>query len=164
MSEIVFLSNEKETAYLKSAQLNSALTKAQLTALKNELDPHFMYNALNPLSHLIKTDAAKADEFVMKLADIYKYFLVNKRKEYVTVEEEMCFIDQYFSLLQLRYENKIELLKETGDCELNKITILPCALQLLVENAIKHNSFSETNPLSIKISISNECRKRPSMM
>jgi sensor histidine kinase YesM len=154
--EVIFLSNEKENEQSKTKQLDSALTEAQLTILKNELDPHFMYNALNTLSWLIKTNPAKADDFIMRLADIYKYFLKNKNKEYVTLKEELNFIDQYFFLLQLRYENKIKLKKDVEGCDLDSITILPCALQILVENAIKHNVFSEENPLSIKISINNE--------
>ena len=154
--EIMFLTDENAMEHSKAEKLDTALTKAQLTILKNELDPHFMYNALNTLSHLIKTNTEKADEFVMKLADIYKYFLLNKRKEYVSLEEELHFIDQYFSLLQLRYENKIHLQKETDGFDLSGVTILPCALQILVENAIKHNAFTEANPLHIKISINDE--------
>jgi sensor histidine kinase YesM len=154
--EILFLSNEKENELSKTKQLDTALTKAQLTILKNELDPHFMYNALNTLSYLVKTDAERADDFVIRLADIYKYFLANKNKEYVTLREELNFIDHYFFLLKLRYENKIQLRRELADHDLDGITILPCALQILVENAIKHNVFSEANPLTIKISISEE--------
>jgi LytS/YehU family sensor histidine kinase len=152
--EILFLSTEKETEHSKSKQLDTALTNAQLTILKNELDPHFMYNALNTLSYLAKTNPVKAEDFVMRLAEIYKYFLSNKNKEYVTLRQELHFIDQYFFLLQLRYENKIQLRKEISDYDIDRITILPCALQILVENAIKHNVFSESNPLSIKITIS----------
>jgi len=154
--EILFLSNEKETEHSKTKQLDTALTKAQLTILKNELDPHFMYNILNTLSYLIKSNPAKADDFVMRLADIYKYFLANKNKEFVTLKEELHFIDQYFFLLQLRYENKIQLRKEIAGYDLDRITILPCALQILVENAIKHNVFSDADPLTIKISINED--------
>jgi LytS/YehU family sensor histidine kinase len=154
--EVLFLSNEKETEQSKTRQLDNALTTAQLTVLKNELDPHFMYNALNTLSWLVKTDVDKADDFINRLAEIYKYFLNNKNKEHVTLREELHFIDQYFFLLQLRYANKIKLEKELADYNLDTLTILPCALQILVENAIKHNIFSEAKPLSIKISINHE--------
>jgi LytS/YehU family sensor histidine kinase len=154
--EILFLSNEKEIEYTKSRQLNTALTKAHLTNLKDELDPHFMYNALNTLSYLVKKDVEKAEDFIARLSEVYRYFLANKNKEYVTLQEELNFIDQYFFLLQLRYENKIKLKKELDNYDLNVITILPCALQILVENAIKHNNFSEAQPMSIKISINEE--------
>jgi len=154
--EILFLSSEKEIEYTKSRQLDTALTKAQLTILKNELDPHFMYNALNTLSYLVKKDVEKSEDFIARLSEVYRYFLANKNKEYVTLQEELNFIDQYFFLLQLRYEDKIKLKKELANHDLNAITILPCALQILVENAIKHNNFSETQPLSIKISINEE--------
>jgi sensor histidine kinase YesM len=154
--EILFLSSEKEIEYTKSRQLDTELSKAQLTILKNELDPHFMYNALNTLSYLVKNDAKKAEDFIARLAEVYRYFLANKNKEYVTLKEELNFIDQYFFLLQLRYENKIRLQKELYNYNLDAITILPCTLQILVENAIKHNNFSEAHPLSIKISINEE--------
>jgi sensor histidine kinase YesM len=154
--EILYLSKEKETEHSKTKQLDTALTKAQLTILKNELDPHFMYNALNTLSYLIKADSEKADDFIIRLSDIYKYFLANKNKEYVSLKEELQFIDHYFFLLQLRYESKIKLIKEIDEYDLESITILPCALQILVENAIKHNAFSEAKPLSIKISINRD--------
>jgi two-component system, LytTR family, sensor kinase len=154
--EILFLSSENEIEHIKTKQLDTALTKAQLTVLKNELDPHFMYNALNTLSWLVQKDANKADDFITNLSEVYRYFLINKNKEYVTLAEEMNFINKYFALLQLRYENKITLTTDLKNCNTNEVTILPCALQLLVENAIKHNAFSAADPLSIKIAINKE--------
>jgi sensor histidine kinase YesM len=154
--EILFLSSENQIEHIKSMQLDTALTKAQLTALKNELDPHFMYNALNTLSWLVQKDTHKADNFITNLSEVYKYFLTNKNKEQVTLAEEIDFINKYFSLLQLRYENKISLTTELHGHNTHEITILPCALQLLVENAIKHNAFTATDPLGIKIAINNE--------
>jgi LytS/YehU family sensor histidine kinase len=156
MYEILFLSNENAIEHIKTRQLDTALTKANLTALKNELDPHFMYNALNTLSWLVHKDEHKADDFIKKLSEVYRYFLINKNKEHVTLAEELDFINKYFSLLQLRYENKIALTIELQNYNTAEITILPCALQLLVENAIKHNAFSAADPLYIKIAINNE--------
>lgn len=154
--EILFLTTENRLEHIKTSQLDKALTTAQLTLLKNELDPHFMYNALNSLSWLVQKDAFKADHFIMELSEVYKYFLVNKNKKNVTLHEEIDFIHKYFALLQLRYGNKIFLITDLQDYDTNRITILPCALQLLVENAIKHNSFSIDEPLSIKIAIKGE--------
>ncbi|QEC67710.1 hypothetical protein FRZ67_10550 [Panacibacter ginsenosidivorans] len=156
MYEILFLSNENEIGHIKTKQLDTALTKAQLTVLKNELDPHFMYNALNTLSWLVHKDENKADDFINKLSEVYRYFLVNKNKEQVTLAEEIDFIKNYFALLQLRYENKITLDIELHHHNTADITILPCALQLLVENAIKHNAFTAADPLCIKITVENE--------
>lgn len=154
--EILFLSSENEIEHNKAKQLDTALTKAQLTVLKNELDPHFMYNALNTLSWLVQTDRNKADDFIAKLSEVYRYFLINKNKEQVTLAEEIDFIKKYFSLLQLRYENKIALTIDLQKYNTAEITILPCALQLLLENAIKHNAFSAAEPLSVRIAINNE--------
>jgi LytS/YehU family sensor histidine kinase len=94
--EILFLSIENKLEHIKTTQLDNALTKAQLTLLKNELDPHFMYNALNSLSWLIQKDTDKADNFITKLSEVYRYFLVNKNKEHVTLTEELDFIYKYF--------------------------------------------------------------------
>lgn len=151
MYELMFLANEKESEQVKYQQLDNALTKAQLQVLKSELDPHFMYNALNSLSWLIQKDSAKANDFILKLSDVYRYILINKNKDHVTLAEEIDFIKRYFVLLQVRYENKIKLTIDLSKHDLNEITILPCALQLLVENAIKHNAFSASEPLTIKI-------------
>lgn len=154
--EILFLTTENRLEHIKTKKLDNALTNAQITLLKNELDPHFMYNALNSLSWLIQKDIYKADDFITRLSEVYRYFLINKNKENVTLAEEIDFINKYFTLLQIRYENKIFLTTDLKNYNTDQITILPCALQLLVENAIKHNSFSLDEPLSIKITIDKE--------
>ena len=154
--ELMFLANEKENEQVRYQQLDHALTKAQLQVLKSELDPHFMYNALNSLSWLIQRDSQRAEDFITKLSEVYRYILLNKNKDHVTLAEEVDFIKRYFALLQVRYESKIKLTIDLGRHNLDAITILPCALQLLVENAIKHNAFSATEPLTIKITSNND--------
>ena len=86
------------------------------------------------------------------LAQVYKYFLINKNKELIPLKEELEFIESYFFLLQIRHDNKLQLLTML-DGKSATVMIPPCSLQILVENAIKHNEFSEANPLLIKVTI-----------
>jgi two-component system, LytTR family, sensor kinase len=150
--EIHFLKKEQELDSMLVELLDYERQFAELQALNSELDPHFMFNALNVLSPLITVDAAKAQVFTIKLAQVYKYLLRNKDRDLVTLSEELRFIQDYFFLLQIRHENKLHLILDLQEAEAPTIMILPFALQLLVENAIKHNEFSDKKPLVITIS------------
>jgi sensor histidine kinase YesM len=152
--EILFMKKEQELDSKIVDQLDYERQHAELYNLKNELDPHFIFNSLNSLLPLILTDSAKAETFTTKLAQVYKYFLLNKDRELISLSEEMRFIEDYFFLLQIRHENKLRLQLEQNGIAFNKLLILPFALQVLVENAIKHNYFSEQQPLTITIALS----------
>jgi LytS/YehU family sensor histidine kinase len=151
--EILFLSKERELDTKIVDQLDRERSQAELTALTSELDPHFMFNSLNTLSHLIINDPPTAHLFKSRLARVYRYILINKERELISIHDEMEFIENYFYLLQIRHDNKLKLETNLDGVEAGKIMILPCALQILVENAIKHNEFSEANPLRIRIGI-----------
>ncbi|HEU4574597.1 MAG TPA: sensor histidine kinase [Chitinophagaceae bacterium] len=151
--EILFLSKERELDTKIVDQLDRERSQAELTALTSELDPHFMFNSLNTLSHLIINDPPTAHLFNSRLARVYRYILINKERELISIHDEMEFIENYFYLLQIRHDNKLKLETNLDGVEAGKIMILPCALQILVENAIKHNEFSEANPLRIRIGI-----------
>ncbi|MBS1742793.1 MAG: histidine kinase [Bacteroidetes bacterium] len=154
--EILYLSKEREIDNKIVDQLDQELNHAEMTALRNELDPHFIFNSLNALSHLIVQDQEKAILFNRKLADVYRYFLINKNKELITLFDEIEFINNYFFLLQIRHDNKLHLHINITKENLFAISIIPCALQILVENAIKHNQFTSDNPLDIFIFIENK--------
>lgn len=154
--EILFLSKERELDVKIVDQLDHERSQAEMSALRNELDPHFIFNSLNSLSHLIINDPSTAHAFNSKLAKVYRYFLLNKDRDLISLHDELDFIDDYFFLLQIRHDNKLQLEKQTNGRENGKIMILPCALQILVENAIKHNEFSDSNPLQIKISVEDQ--------
>ncbi len=157
--EILFLSKERELDTKIVDQLDKERSYAEMEALKNELDPHFIFNSLNTLSHIISESPEKAQSFNSKLAKVYKYFLINKDKELISLRDEMEFIENYFYLLQIRHDHKLLLeISLDGENE-GKIMILPCALQVLVENAIKHNEFTEANPLKINISMNGQYLK-----
>jgi sensor histidine kinase YesM len=147
--EILYLSKEREIDNKIVDQLDQELTQAELLALRNELDPHFIFNSLNTLSQLITQEPVKAGMFNRKLAEVYKYFLINKTKELVTLENEIEFIKNYFFLLQIRHDHKLQLFIEMKEEIMHTIEIVPCAMQILVENAIKHNQFTNEYPLYI---------------
>ncbi len=157
--EILFLNKERELDSKIVTQLDRERSQAELEALRNELDPHFIFNSLNTLNHLILNNPQQAYSFNNKLAQVYKYFLLNKQNELISLSEELEFIDNYFFLLQIRHDDKLNLKAELNDCNEQVIMIPPLALQILVENAIKHNEFNHENPLQIKIVMSNQYLK-----
>jgi len=157
--EILFLNKERELDTKIVYQIDRERSQAELEALRKELDPHFIFNSLNTLNHLIVNDPQQAYMFNNKLAQVYKYFLINKNNELISIYDELEFIDSYFFLLQIRHDNKLNLSTELNGGDERVTMIPPFALQILVENAIKHNEFSEVKPLNIKITLNNEYLK-----
>ena len=118
--------------------------------LKNQLNPHFLFNSLNTLSSIIYQDVTLADRYIVKLSSIYRYILDQSESKLINLENELEFVKDYFSLQQLRDEDRIRL--DINILKPEKYQILPVSLQLLVENALKHNAASTEKPLIIKIS------------
>jgi len=152
MYEAVFLSVEKDLDTKVLQQIDKERLAAEVNVLRNELDPHFFFNCMNALSHLVREDKNKAYEFVHKLSNIYKYFLRNKDVDFVPLQDEMAFLDNYCYLLSIRFENNIRI-ENTIELPDETVYIIPCTLQVLVENAIKHNFFSEKEPLQVSIAM-----------
>jgi hypothetical protein len=125
---------------------------AKFESLKNQIDPHFLFNSLNVLSSLIEENPDNAQRFTTSLSKIYRYVLEQKDKELVTVEEELAFAKTYMNLLKMRFENS--LFFELPDTIPNpEAKVVPLSLQLLLENTVKHNVVSEKKPLNIRIFI-----------
>ncbi len=154
--ETVFLVKESETEMIRNEQLERAKAEAELEALKNQIDPHFIFNSLNTLSHLIEEKPARARQFNDTLADVYRYILQNKARDLVLLREEIEFLNSYFLLLQIRFEKAVLLNLNVAEADMNLYLIPPISLQVLAENAIKHNEFSETIPLVLAIIMKNE--------
>ena len=121
----------------------------QYETLKSQVNPHFLFNSLNTLSSLIHKDAEISDHFIQKLSAVYRYVLENQEKEMVPLEAELDFVRDFFELQQIRDEEKIELKIEINSNK--KVRIMPVSLQMLVENALKHNLVSRKSPLVITI-------------
>lgn len=149
--ETVFLVKETESEMIRSEQLERAKAEAELEALKNQIDPHFIFNSLNTLSHLIEDMPARAKQFNDNLADVYRYILQNKARSLVLLREEMEFLGNYFSLLQIRFDKAVELKIAADESCFDQYLLPPISLQILAENAIKHNEFSETAPLLFSV-------------
>lgn len=151
--ETVFLIKSWETDKSKSESLAKAKALAELEALKNQIDPHFMFNSLNTLSHLIEREPAKAKQFNDNLAEVFRYILANKERNLVFLSEELAFAEKYFSLITIRFGKSVMLSIRNGASDVDTLLIPPISLQVLLENAIKHNEFSQRRPLTITMDI-----------
>jgi len=149
--ETVYLIQQRGSDLVQFEKLERAKAEAELEALKAQVDPHFLFNSLNTLAWLIRNDAARALRFNENLAEVYRYILHNKHRELVMVEEELAFLLRYFELLRLRFGDAVEL--ETPEAEAGQRQLAPpISLQILLENAVKHNEFSRERPLRIRLS------------
>lgn len=137
---------------LKEQKIIAGTANAKFESLKNQIDPHFLFNSLNVLSSLIEENPDNAQRFTTSLSKIYRYVLEQKDKELVTVQEELAFAQTYMNLLKMRFENSITF-EMPIDYENQDAKVVPLSLQLLLENTIKHNIVSENKPLHIKIFI-----------
>ncbi|MEO1053185.1 MAG: histidine kinase [Bacteroidota bacterium] len=138
----------------KSIQLNEALknqqVRTQFEVLQNQMSPHFLFNSLNTLTTLISEDGKIAIEFTEKLSEVYRYILQNKDKEVVRLSEELEFAKSYIFLLKIRYPENLHTHFNVDESHLSQ-SIAPLTIQILLENAIKHNRISKSHPLQIDI-------------
>jgi sensor histidine kinase YesM len=147
MTSRSFLYNWKQAA-IHSERLQKESITAQYNSLKSQVNPHFLFNSLNALTSLVYEDQDKAAKFIKQLSEVYRYVLDTRDKEIVSMEEELKFLDSYLFLQKIRFGDNLSV--ELNLSSRQKL-IAPLALQMLVENAIKHNIASSENPLSIKI-------------
>lgn len=141
---------ESSSLSLKAAELKQIALEAELESLKMQLDPHFMFNNFSTLSALITEDQNAAQHFLENLSRVYRYMIVNVHKNIVSVDEEIKFAKAYFYLIKIRLGENIKMQIDLNDQALKK-GIPPITLQLLLENAIKHNTASRSKPLIIRI-------------
>jgi len=140
---------------VKEQKIIAGTASAKFESLKNQIDPHFLFNSLNVLSSLIEENPDNAQRFTTSLSKIYRYVLEQKDKELVSVEEELAFAKIYMNLLKMRFENS--LFYELPEIIHNPdAKVVPLSLQLLLENTVKHNVVSEQKPLHIRIFIEDD--------
>lgn len=142
----MYLSNKQQQTALENKTLLSENMQTRYEALKNQVDPHFLFNSLNTLHSLIKIDADKAQEYVQQLSYVFRHTLQNQ--EVISLEEELKYTQAYCHLMQIRYGNSLQL-EYKIDEHYYDYRIIPLSLQILVENAIKHNVVSNKQPLTI---------------
>lgn len=122
----------------------------QFESLRNQVNPHFLFNSLNTLSSLIFQDQQKAGSFLRELSDVYRYILENRDRELVTLKKELEILKSYIYLVLLRFEQNLSITIDLPE-KLDTMLIPPLTLQMLVENATKHNIVSKKKPLHVKI-------------
>jgi two-component system, LytTR family, sensor kinase len=124
--------------------------QSQFDSLKQQVNPHFLFNSINTVSSLITKDPARAQKFLSEMSKVYRYLLQSNEEELVTLETELRFIDSYFHLLKTRFTDGLFLDLQIGD-DVLQYQVPPLTLQLLIENAIKHNIIEKETPLVISM-------------
>ncbi|WP_372948543.1 PAS domain S-box protein [Mariniphaga sp.] len=145
---------EANTQLLKVQKEN---LQSQFEVLKQQVNPHFLFNSLNVLTSLIKIDPDLAESFTERLSKVYRYVLENKEKDLVSLSTELEFLNAYLFLLEIRFMKKL-IININIDKSYSDYQILPIAIQLIIENAIKHNTFSKALPLKIEIFVDEQQR------
>ena len=163
--ETLFLIRERESDLIRVERLERLRAQAELGALKAQVDPHFLFNSLNTLGHLIHTEPARGREFCDALAEVYRYVLDSRQRDLVPLAEELAFLSRYHRLLELRFGAAMPLVLELD--AIDGWLIAPMALQTLLENAVKHNQASASEPLPVhlvladgSVTVSNDVRPR----
>lgn len=154
ISRILRLNAIQRESLLENELLKQQNLQNELTALKNQINPHFLFNSLNSLNFLLR-DNKEASMFVQKLSFMYRYILQSGDRDLVLLKEELKFLDSYTYLIKTRYRDRFQITIHIDESYMDR-KIPPLALQLLVENAVKHNEISETSPLKVDIYSENE--------
>ena len=147
MTSRSFLFSWKQTA-IDAERLQRENLSARYENLKSQVNPHFLFNSLNALTNLVYEDQDKAVKFIKQLSDVYRYVLDTRDREVVPLEVELKFLESYVYLQQIRFGDKLKI-----ELHLNgtRSLVAPLSLQMLIENAIKHNVVSEKDPLHVKV-------------
>ena len=144
---VLFFKNWKEAA-VQQEKLKREQLALQYETLKSQVNPHFLFNNLNSLTSLISTNPEKAIDFVKKLSEVYRYVLDQKDQELVALETELKFVESYIFLQKIRFETNLDVQINVSP---KNFKVIPLSIQMLVENAVKHNEISNRNPLLIRI-------------
>jgi len=160
---LIYLSNEYiqnkleiKEAELRSEQLKKENLLAQFQSLKHQIEPHFLFNSLSVLSSIIHEDVDLADKFIIRLSKTLRYLIEKNEFSLVPLSEELQVVEDYFFLLKTRFGNALQLSTELNGLSPDEIYVPPATIQMLLENAVKHNKFSATHPLRIQILLNND--------
>ena len=151
---LIFFYFEWNDSLKREQKLREEKLIFQYETLKNQVNPHFLFNSLNTLSSLVSKDAKLSEKFISRFSSIYRYILENSNVELINLSKEIAFVEDFFFLQKIRDDGKIDLNLEINNAE--KYEILPISLQLLIENALKHNAATKDKPLKITVSMEND--------
>jgi len=153
LSRMLRFQRNSQLFQLKSEQLEKQQLVNEISLLKTQVNPHFLFNSLSILSSLVRIDPDLSEKFIDQLSRSYRYILEQKDQSLVTLRTELGFIESYSFLLKIRFENKFMVDIHIPENILDKYKIAPMTLQLLIENAVKHNRMSVREPLIVTISV-----------
>jgi LytS/YehU family sensor histidine kinase len=145
----------REQKRMLQNQAEKEKIRAQYEILKSQISPHFLFNAFNTLSQLIDVDSQKASKYVDQLALVFRKVLHFRDQELISLREEMSLVEAYIHLQQQRFESKLRVSIQIPEAAF-ELLVVPMSIQLLVENAVKHNVISSTKPLSISLLVKGE--------
>ncbi len=154
VNAIVYYVNRSKAVELENEVQQKLLLESQHQSLRNQINPHFLFNSLNALATLVKTDKDQSEKFIEQLSQVYRYLLQHQETDIVTVREEMKFIQSYLYLLETRFGNALKISIDIDSSQEEKM-IAPGVIQILLENAVKHNIANTKNPLHLSISMLN---------
>lgn len=140
--------------HLRQTEIEKEKALYQFKILKDQINPHFLFNSLNVLASLAYQDAARTNLFAKKLSNVYRYLLSTHERQTVMLEEELQFVDSYLYLEQIRFGKTLQVIIENDGQNQHK-AVIPASLQMLVENALKHNVSTSKSPLVIHVAINN---------
>lgn len=150
VNAIYFFIVQYKNSQLEAETLKKQNAEARFEALRNQINPHFLFNSFNVLSSLVYKDADTSSKFIDQLSNVYRYLLFNQQNKIVKLSEEIAFLESYIYLLKIRFQDNLNIKKDIAD-RLRDTYIAPATLQLLIENAIKHNVVSKASPLDINV-------------
>ncbi len=150
--EGIFFYQRWKEAIIETERLKRENVQSQLEGLKSQVNPHFLFNSLNTLIYIIPEDPDKAVTFVRKLSKVYRYILEIRDKELIPVSEELAFLQSYIFLLKERFGESFQVSIDVA-LKYHSLKIVPLSLQMLLENAIKHNVISKSKPLGVEVFI-----------
>lgn len=151
LSRMLYFQKRSERFQLQTQQLENQQLVNEIALLKTQVNPHFLFNSLSILSSLVHVNADLSEQFIDRLSRSYRYILEQKDQTLVSLRTELEFIRSYSFLLKIRFENKFDLQLRLVDADLDRFKIAPLTLQLLVENAVKHNRMSVAEPLIVEV-------------
>ena len=141
---------------IQAEELGKEAAQAQFTALRNQVNPHFLFNSLSILSSLVEVDAKLSVQFINRLSKAYRYILEQRDAERIQLRTELDFIESYTFLLHIRFDERFQVHINLPEADQDRYQIAPLTLQLLVENAVKHNRMSDEEPLIVRIDREND--------
>ncbi len=156
LNAIIYFNRRLKDTVLEAERLKTVSLESQFEALRNQINPHFLFNSLNVLTGIVHKDADTATDFIKQLAHVYRYLLYNQENKTVSLRTEMEFIDAFVFLIKMRFDQQVIVNQDISTVDQDAFQLPPASVQLLVENAIKHNITSRKRPLEVNIFVEDD--------